>query len=99
MRAVAHTIWNKTLPALDSRSPTHPISSSMTTGSIRKTGMGTVEVWVPIKTGNSGYRPCSRAVARWLSYSPPTSVASDNTTEMTTSRSAAASPPGTWVKV
>src|SRR6185437_2911187 len=43
--------------------------------------------------------PCSRAVARRASHSDTTSAASEIMMEMTTSLSAAASPPGTCVNV
>jgi AraC family transcriptional regulator len=51
LRAVAYTIWNKRLPALGLDVAEAPDFELYDDRVDPKTGMGTVEVWVPIKAG------------------------------------------------
>jgi AraC family transcriptional regulator len=51
LRAVAYTIWNKSLPALRLEVAEAPDFELYDDRVDPQTGMGTVEVWVPIKSG------------------------------------------------
>src|SRR5262249_40994964 len=49
--------------------------------------------------GQHGHAPCRRAVARLASHSEARSAATQMTIDITTSLSASASPPGTWIRL